>query len=153
MCSSDLLAMIERHDSGMEAYAARVQQALDLGGTDVTVLTHGAEALAMLGRIDEVLALDAVVANRDPMNPLVHSSYAQDLETADRLAEAEAAVRRAIELNPEGTDQYAQLAFILVRAGRLDEAATILAKATVGIPRLWMSAILEHAREIGRAHV
>lgn len=67
---------------------------------------------------------------------------------ADRVADAEEAYRKALELAPAMGATRAYLSFALLAQGRLDEATATAAEEPIEVYRLWAAAILHDA--VGR---
>ena len=112
-----------------QAYAA----ALSRSNQDPSVQTQFASLLGRERKFDQALALlDS--ANAD--NPLVRRQKVSTLLAAGRPADAEAAIKSALEKNPpDAADLQASWADIELAAGRRDAAADHVAKALAINPR------------------
>jgi tetratricopeptide (TPR) repeat protein len=64
---------------------------------------------------------------------------------AGELPQAEAALRRQLEVVPAGTLVRAPLALVLLAAGRAAEARALADEIPEGPPRRWVQAVAEHA--------
>lgn len=140
------LAAIDRGELGLEVAAAHIRRAIELNEADPEVRLRTAETLALLGRLEQAIAFERVSLERDPVNSVAWMGFGMDLETIDRLDEAEAAVRKAISLNPEAAYQHSVLALILTAAGRIEDARRELAREPERTSELWALAILENVR-------
>ncbi|MEO1368637.1 MAG: winged helix-turn-helix domain-containing protein, partial [Acidobacteriota bacterium] len=89
------------------------------------------DALLALSSAQRLLEWDAAAAGRsldaalaaDPRHPDVHQVRSWWLSARGEHGEAVAAARRAVELSPRSSTKRADLAFVLVMAGRFDEGA------------------------------
>src|SRR5205823_1142191 len=108
-------------------------------------LSGAATALRAPGHLDEVIDLLRRAVERDPLVPGGYYNLGWVLSYADRLAEADAAFRTAVELSPQRAFVRAGWALTLQALGRGDEAmAQALAEPDESF-RLWVLAILHHA--------
>src|SRR4029450_1403660 len=85
-------------------------------------------------------------ATLDPLNEQVYRSLAATCVRADLLDEAEAAGRKALELNPRGGLTHAWLGAVRLLQGRLDEAEELFRQERHDTFRLQGLAFLFHAR-------
>jgi TolB-like protein/tetratricopeptide (TPR) repeat protein len=107
---------------------ASYRRALELApGSSVAL--EGAGVLAeSFGRFDEAIELMRRSVAQDPLSSGAYSNLALAYLAADRLAEAEQACRKAIELSPQRICIHSHLSAILLAQGREDAA---LAEAQV----------------------
>jgi len=98
-----------------------------------------------LGNWAEAEALASQAVARDPLNPGVHNALAGTLYCQNRLDEAEAEYRKALELAPEEGFTRATLARALVGQGRLSQAVAVAADEPIEAYRLWSLALIYHA--------
>ena len=91
-----------------------------------------ASALAGLGRSHEAVALANAVAREHPEPGTVHYRVALALQARGDLAYAEAAVRRALAIDPKQPEAHATLGQLLARAGRTGEARRHMLRAATG---------------------
>jgi tetratricopeptide (TPR) repeat protein len=100
-----------------------------------------AGAAAVLDRVERALAIE-------PESPSIRMLRADLLLHLERPADAEAAYRAVIEVDPRSADAWANLARALARLGRSGESAVAVARALVIDPR--NAAALEVKRELAR---
>jgi Tfp pilus assembly protein PilF len=134
-----------RYDWDWHAAEASLQRALELapGNTDV-MITAGAMTIS-LGRIDEAIALNRHIVAQDPLRAAGYHNLGIALDWSDRLTDAEAAYRKALELAPQRATARASLAMNLLVQGRGDEALAEASRESDEAFRLWALAIIEHA--------
>ena len=133
------------YDWDWHAAEASLQRALELAPGSVPVLTAAGVMAQNLGRLDEAIALHRQVVTQDPLRPAGYLNLGTALDASDRLAEAEAAYRKALELTPQGVAPHALLAANLLAQGRDDEALTEAAREPGEELRLWALAMIEHS--------
>jgi len=132
---------------GAEVSYAR---ALELAPGDQDVI-RGAGVLALtLGRTEESIVLYRQALEKDPLSAAAYMNLGTALYDSDRLGEAEAATRKAIELVPQMVAARAQLAIILLAMGRGEAALAEAAQEPEEAFRLWARAIIHQT--MGRAH-
>ena len=76
-----------------------------------------------VGRFDEAIALDRRAVEHDPLNAFAYFSLGRAYDAAGRLAEAETAYWKALELAPQKPFIRAILSLNLLAQGRGEEAA------------------------------
>ena len=91
------------------------------------------DCLRMLGRDREALVAFRTAAEVKS-HPVHHYDVGTCLARLDELEEAEAELRRAFELDPSFEEAQAALRFVLVRAGRGDEALALFRAAIEAEP-------------------
>jgi TolB-like protein/cytochrome c-type biogenesis protein CcmH/NrfG len=120
------------------------RKAYELAPNNCQVLQSLALHEAVQGHFEEMLRLEAVAIELDPLNPEAYLHYARFLYWADKNVEAEAAIRRALELSPDMTSARALLLCVLVAQGRTEEAHEVgMAEPGKGY-RLCVVAITHH---------
>jgi TolB-like protein/DNA-binding winged helix-turn-helix (wHTH) protein/Tfp pilus assembly protein PilF len=97
--------------------------ALDPGNADAA--RHRAYLAITLARDDQALQLAQLALTRDPLNSWNYFGIGVAYRVNNRLAESEAAYRKALELNPTGTGIHSSLGFTLLDRG---EPAAALAE-------------------------
>ena len=109
-------------------------------------LFRGAAVLASIqGRFGEAIERYRQSLEQDPLSAMTYQNYGLTLQRAGRVAEAEAALRKAIELEPKRYLSHAFLAQVLLEQKRFDEAlAEAQAEPDAG-ERLFVLSILYHA--------
>jgi tetratricopeptide (TPR) repeat protein len=87
--------------------------------------------MADLGsRLDEAVALRQRAITLDPLRALFRQNFAQSLIVLGRYDEAEAALRKAIELQPQSARNYMQLAIIQILRGKPGVAVELAKQET-----------------------
>jgi len=131
------------HAAGMVAAAAgdepqalvSLERAVELAPEHFEYRDQLARALLITGAVEDGLEVLREGARRFPERAPEQTALGLACLSAGRLAEAEAALRRAIELDPTGArDAMAALAQLLQSSGRVDEAGTWAARARDGAP-------------------
>jgi tetratricopeptide (TPR) repeat protein len=87
---------------------------------------NAAMALSREGRLDEAVAAYEAVLASAPGVPLVHYNLGAAYKRKGDLPKAEAAMRRACELDPAFVDGYVGLATLLAESGKQDEAIEVV---------------------------
>jgi len=101
---------------------AHLRRALALAPGNVGVLSNAGMLARASGRLEESIQLYERAIARDPLQGLAYTSLGISLLYADRLQEAEAATRKAIDLRPEAVAQRYLLGRVLLAEGRLEPA-------------------------------
>ena len=99
-----------------------VQRALHIAPEDVGALKEAARLYYALGKSQMALGYAERAIALDPLNSVCYWYQASSLGVLGRLTEAEAAIRKALELSPDAPSLHFRLAFFLDRLGRHDEA-------------------------------
>jgi tetratricopeptide (TPR) repeat protein len=121
------------------------RRALELAPSNVRAL-NGAGGLAYnLCKNDEAIALYRQVLVQDPLDALAHHNLGHMLFAVERLAEAEAACRSALEIAPQSFFTRALLSLIFVGQGRGADALDEAARERDDEVRLWALGIVHHA--------
>jgi TolB-like protein/Tfp pilus assembly protein PilF len=127
-----------------------IRRALQLAPEDSQLLILAAILLQNLGQFEEAAALVGKALALDPLNDEAHVTSGLRLLYTERLAEAEHAFRKAIELSPH---QRARIHYLLGRVHiaqrRLDDALREIKQEAHETFRLLGSVLVQHAR--GRA--
>jgi Tfp pilus assembly protein PilF len=104
--------------------------------------TNAAAALAGQGKVDEAVAAYEAIAVEAPQIPLVHHNLAGAYKRKGDAAKAEAAYRKAIELDPRFVDGYVGLATLLAEGGKRGQAIEAI---TQGVAQNEQSGRLQYA--------
>jgi len=104
-----------RYDGDLVAAARHLDRALELDATDLDILEDAAALTASLGRMEEAIALQVYVLNRDPLNVRCHRSLGYSYILAGRPDDAIASFRTALALSPGiiGVHQLTGIALLL----------------------------------------
>jgi TolB-like protein/Tfp pilus assembly protein PilF len=119
-----MLARIQQgYDWDWQAAEERFRRAFELAPTDADVLAGMASQAMTLGRLDEAVELFRHAIDRDPLRSGNYFNLGTVLTGQGRYVDAEAAMRKAMELSPADISVYPTfLALILVLQGRGAEA-------------------------------
>jgi tetratricopeptide (TPR) repeat protein len=124
------------YDWDWAAADRELKQALALAPADGSILFYAAAQSVGMGRLDEALKeVNAAVA-QDPLNPIPYQVLGLIQARRGRLEEAEAAARRAVEINPAGALGHFFLGNVLLARNQPEAALTEYSKETVDGARL-----------------
>jgi len=84
---------VAEHDGDLAEAAQQIRRGLSLEPKNPIVLSHSAEFLRMLGRLDETIAIEEYVTAHDPLNPFVRWNLSWNYLLAGRPDEAIATAR------------------------------------------------------------
>jgi TolB-like protein/Flp pilus assembly protein TadD len=121
------VALAERHfvyDWDWEGAEKELKQALALQPRDAIALLESAELALSLGHMDEAVRLANNSLAVDPYSPLAQFSLGYIRWHSGHLAEAEAALRRCLQISPSFSNGHSWLAIVLLARGELDAALT-----------------------------
>lgn len=134
------------HDWDWNAAEASYARALELAPGD-SVALNGAGVLAMaLGRVEESIRLHRRASEQDPLSAPPYANLGLSLFRAQRFAEAEAMLRKALELAPQRYLTRAFLSLVLVHQGRGDEALAQAEREADEGERWYALALIHHVR-------
>jgi serine/threonine-protein kinase len=111
-----------------EAADLEFKRALELDPGSAGILANAGLIAQGLGRFGESIELYRRAIARNPLQGGQYANLAISLLYADRLDEAEAACRQAIELRPEAVTQKYLLGRILLAQGKLEAARRAVAQ-------------------------
>ncbi|HEU4940434.1 MAG TPA: tetratricopeptide repeat protein, partial [Candidatus Eisenbacteria bacterium] len=132
------------HDWDWKGAEASFARALELAPGDAVSL-NGAGVLALvLGRVEESITLHGRASEQDPLSASPHANLGLTLHHAGRFAEAEAALRRALEIAPQRVITRGVLARTLAAQGRGDDALAEVAREPDEGYRLFALAAIHH---------
>ena len=107
---------------------AELQQVLALDPGNASALYSAALLARTLGRFDEAISLYQQAMARDPLSTGVHNNLGLALYYAGRLPEAEAALRKLLELRPGVAVGHAHLSKVLLARGQPEAALAAIEK-------------------------
>jgi Flp pilus assembly protein TadD len=100
--------------------------AAPVDATKLAADINAAMALSREGKFDEAIAAYEAVVATAPGVPLVHYNLGTAYRKKGDLAKAEAAMRKACELDPAFVDGYVGLATLLAESGKPDQAIEVV---------------------------
>ena len=98
-----------------------------------------------MGRFDEGIELGRRAVEQDPLSASAYFFLGLILWTAARPAEAVAALRKSLELAPQGAVSRTWLSIVLLEQGRGEEARVEALREPEEWGRLFALAIIQHA--------
>jgi TolB-like protein/Flp pilus assembly protein TadD len=110
------------YDWDWAAADASFRRALELEPGSAEALRNASYQADILGRSNEAIDLANKSIERDPLRPNSYNNLALILQAVNRDAEAEAAVRRALELDPGGAQRHYGIGRALILQGKKDAA-------------------------------
>jgi len=133
------------NDRNWRGAEASFRRALELAPSNVLVLRHSAILAACLGRNDESIALLQRAVTLDPLSVPVQRLLGQRCLYAGKLADAEAALKKTLELNPRGGFTHYWLGMWHLASARRDQALTAFKLEVNDVFSLLGLAVGEHA--------
>ena len=136
--------ILELVDFNFAAAEVEFRRAFELSPQNAAVTANLADLLAVLGRLDEAVALGQRAIALEPLRGNSHHNLATYLVALGRYDEAEAALRKGIELQPQSAITYASLAIIQILRGNSgaaveqakQETARLRARLAANPPKL-----------------
>lgn len=125
---------------------ASFRRALTLAPGNTEVLRGAAVLAGIVGRHAEAVALARRAALLDPLSMSAHRTLGARCLSADLLDEAEAAIKKAIEINPQGGLVHCWLGRVHLLQGKIVEARKAFEREVIEFFRFQGLAIIEHAQ-------
>jgi TolB-like protein/Tfp pilus assembly protein PilF len=129
------------YDWDWPAAERELKQALALAPTDGNVLFYASGLSLSIGRWDEAVKQVNAALAQDPLNQAAYGNLSLIQSRRGRLEEAQAAARRALEINPSGPFAHYILGDALLEGGQSNAALREFSKDTVETGRLGGSAM------------
>jgi len=124
---------------------ASFRRALDLEPGNAQALRLASIPASTLGNWSEAIDLASKAVERDPLRPASYNNLAATLLAVNRDTEAEAAVRRALELDPGGASWHYGIGRALLLQGKTDAALQETQQETEEVWRLSGLPLVLHA--------
>ncbi len=124
---------------------ASYKRAMELEPGNANVVRQAAGLAATLGRFEETIALDHRAAELDPLSVTVHYYSGIHAYYAGKLADAEAAFRKALELNPEYPAARASLSVVYLLKSQPEKALAEMQREPEPFWRLYGLVLAYHA--------
>lgn len=138
---------LENAELDWSAASFEYQRALQLSPENLQTKFSAASMLALQGQLKEAVRLSHEAIQDDPMSPNWWNWYSAYLSALGRLDEAEAAIRKSIELRPRGSAAWAQLAIIEIQRGDARAAIEAASKEPEGV---WRDIARAMALQVGK---
>jgi len=133
------------YDWDWAAAEAEFKRARELAPNDSTVLFLAGQQSLMLGRWDDALKLLNASRGLDPLNPAAYELLYQVQMRRGHLPEAEAAIRRTLEISPTYTFGHYNLGNALLARGQTEAAVAEYLKEPSDYRRLVGTAVANFA--------
>ena len=119
--------------------ARHFEKALALDSSDLTILGNAAVLLTNLGRLDQAIALQELLAARDPVNSINHYNLGYYYYLAGRNDDAIAEERTTLSLSPNRDAAHFNAGLALLRKGEAEQALAEMRKENeswgqIGLP-------------------
>ncbi len=137
--------VLMNNDFNFAAAEAEYRRALELAPQNAAVTSILATLIAVLGRLDEAVALKQQAIALDPLRAASHVGLATNLTALGRYDEAEAALRKGIELQPRAAGNYYKLAVIQILRGKPGPAVELAKQETDPFWRTYALALAQFA--------
>jgi TolB-like protein/thioredoxin-like negative regulator of GroEL len=118
------------YDWDWAAGDAVLKRALALAPHEPAALFFAARSAMIVGRYDEALALIQATLARDPLMPYGHMGTCWIQQRRGHLPEAEAGVRRALEISPTFVSAHFYLGLVLLARGEREAALAAMRAET-----------------------
>ena len=99
-----------------------LQQAMTVAPGNVGLLSAEAQLFYILGRWDEALRVINAALAQDPLNPKTLNLLSWVQDARGHLPEAEAAIRRVLDIRPASSEGHRDLGLLLLARGERDAA-------------------------------
>jgi tetratricopeptide (TPR) repeat protein len=135
----------QNYDWDWEAADASFRTALDLEPGNAQALRHASVQARTVGRSNEAIDLANKAIERDPLRPNSYNNLGRALQAVNRDTEAEAAFRKALELDPDGALRHYAIGLALLLQGKTDAALQETQQETEEIWRMCGLPLAFHA--------
>jgi TolB-like protein/Flp pilus assembly protein TadD len=124
---------------------ATFRRALELSPGSTLVLSAAANLFGSLGRLEAAIELSHKAAALDPLNVTVHCNLGMYYLAAGRLDEAEAVLKKVLQIGPSGGLAYVWLGVLALARDRPEEALELMDREVNELYRLVGVAVAHHA--------
>jgi len=125
---------------------AEYRRSLELAPNVASLKFSLANQLATVGQVEKAIELTRAALATEPLRSSWYEWLAMDLLGLNRLDESEAAIRKAIELQPHAEGYYQALTMIVIQRGDANAALAAAQQEPAGV---WQDIALAMARQIG----
>jgi TolB-like protein/class 3 adenylate cyclase/cytochrome c-type biogenesis protein CcmH/NrfG len=133
------------HDFDWHGAERSYRRALELAPGNALVLHQSGFLVGNMGRFDEGIALGRRAVEQDPLSAPAYFFLGLTCWTAQRPADAVAAMRKALDLAPKYAAAHVWLSMVLLQQGMIDEALQEALLEPEEWARLFGSAVIQHA--------
>ena len=133
------------YDWDWEAADTSYRRALALEPGNAEALRYGGRLALTLGRSNEAIDLANKAIERDPLRPNSYNNLGRALQAVNRDTDAEAAFRKALELDPDGALRHYAIGLALLLQGKTDAALQEMQQETEETWRLSGLPLVFHA--------
>ncbi len=133
------------HDRDWSGAEISYRRALELAPGNVLALTQSGFLTANLGHFEEGIALGNRAVAQDPLSASAYFFLGMSHWAAGRPTESVKALRKSLELAPQGAATHCWLSISLFQLGRLDEALVEAQREPEEWGRLFAVAVIQHA--------
>jgi adenylate cyclase len=159
-----LAAIAQFGENDLAAAARYYEQALELGPTDISVISNAAVMLLNLGRLEQAVTLQEYATSRDPLNPIKYNNLGTYYFYSARLDDAIEAYRKALSLSPNARYLHYNIGLALILKGQPEDAleelkleadadavlqATTMALYLLGRQQEYESSLVEAVEQLG----
>ena len=125
---AELSSIHDLYDWDWAAADRELKQALALAPNDASILCLAAQHSTILGRWDEAWTQENACLTQDPLNSGTYTALSYVQISRGQSAEAEAALRRALEISPTASRVHYILGIVLLVRGESQAALTEMLK-------------------------
>jgi TolB-like protein/Tfp pilus assembly protein PilF len=125
---AELSSIHDLYDWDWDAADRELKQALALAPNDASILCLAAQHSTILGRWDEAWTQENACLAQDPLNSGTYTALSYVQISRGQSAEAEAALRRALEISPTASRVHYILGIVLLVRGESQAALTEMLK-------------------------
>ena len=133
------------HDRDWRGAEASYRRALELAPGNAMVLTQSGFLTVNLGRFDEGIALGHSAVAQDPLSASAYFFLGMSYWSAKQPVNAVAALRKSLELAPQGAATRCWLSITLLQQGLTEEALVEALREPEEWGRLFACAVIQHA--------
>ena len=138
--------LLENSELDWRGASVAYRRGLELAPENLQTMFSMASMLALQGQLREAITLSRQALDNDPMSPNWWNWYSAYLSAVGRLDEAETAIRESIELRPQGSSAWAQLAIIELQRGDAKAALDAARNEPEGV---WRDIAVAMALQVG----
>jgi len=139
------------HDWDWKGAESSIRRALDLAPGNAEVVSIAAELMLTLGRMGEAIAFSRRAVTLDPLSVTAYKNLGRHCFYADLLDEAEAAIKKMLEISLQGGLAHYLLGYVHLMQGRFEEALAEFEQEPIAKFHLLGLTLVHHAQGRARA--